>query len=215
MNSNEFSPYEYFIRVIDFWWIVALATILGGVFGYIFYHLHPPIYEATATYNVTIDLNRFPFQSVRVDMVQYNEDLALNITQGILLSQEVRDKVISHADTLGIPLTPNDLLQNYTIERKQDVWELRYRSQDPLEAQEIVDSWAEIGYQAMLSWQESGKAPDYVMFQPPTLALFPQEPVLYDQNKIMLEGSIIGFIVGIIISQRISRSPRKPLQDNS
>jgi uncharacterized protein involved in exopolysaccharide biosynthesis len=215
MNSNEFSPYEYFIRVIDFWWIVALATILGGVFGYIFYHLHPPVYEATATYNVTIDLNRFPFQNVRVDMVQYNEDLALNITQGILLSQEVRDKVISHADTLGIPLTPNDLLQNYSIERKQDVWELRYRSQDPLEAQEIVDSWAEIGYQAMLSWQESGKAPDYVMFQPPTLALLPQEPVLYDQNKIILEGSIIGFILGIIISQWISRSPRKPLQDNS
>jgi uncharacterized protein involved in exopolysaccharide biosynthesis len=213
MTSNEFSPYEYFNHVIDLWWLVALATILGGVFGFIFYRLHAPVYEATATYIVSIDLDRFPFQGVREDMIQYNEDLALNSTKGALLSQEVQDEVISQLKTQGISLTPNDLLQNYTIERKQDIWELRFRNQDPLVAQEVVNTWARIGYQAMLSWQESGKAPDYVVFQPPTMALLPQEPVLYDRNKVILAGAMIGFIVGILISYLISRSPKKPIQE--
>lgn len=214
MTSNEFSPYEYFNRVIGLWWLVALATFLGGAFGYLFYHLHPSEYEATATYIVTIDLNRFPFQGVREDLIQYNEDLAVNSTQNALLSQEVLDKLITQLKTLGISLTKNDIIKNSTIERKQDVWELRYRSQDPLVAQKIVDTWSEIGYQAMLSWQESGKTPDYVIFQSPTQADIPQEPVVYDRNKVILAGALIGFIFGILITTLIGHSPKKPLQEN-
>lgn len=212
MTSNEFSPYKYFIHVMSLWWLVPLATILGGALGYIFYHLHPSVYEATATYIVSIDLNRFPFQGVREDLIQYNEDMAVNTTQGALLSSQVQNDVISQVKTLGISLTAYDLLKNSTIERKQDIWELRYRSQDPLDAQAIVNTWAKIGYQAMVSWKESGKSPDYVIFQPPSLALIPQEPVLYDRNKVMLAGAVIGFIVGILSSNLISRTPKKSLQ---
>jgi uncharacterized protein involved in exopolysaccharide biosynthesis len=212
MTSDEFSPYEYFNRLMGLWWLVVVAAILGGTFGFIFYHLHPPVYEATATYFVTIDQNRFPIQSVREDMIQYNEDMALGTTGGALLSPEVFTDVIKQGKTLGISLTANDLLQNSTIERKHDVWELRYRSTVPLEAQTIVNTWAQIGYQAMLSWQASGKAPDYVIFQPPTLALIPQQPVLYGRNNLILAGIMIGFIAGIIISTMLSRVPKKPLQ---
>jgi uncharacterized protein involved in exopolysaccharide biosynthesis len=212
MTSDEFSPYEYFNRLMGLWWLVVVAAILGGTFGFIFYHLHPPVYEATATYFVTIDQNRFPIQSVREDMIQYNEDMALGTTGGALLSPEVFTDVIKQGKTLGISLTANDLLQNSTIERKHDVWELRYRSTVPLEAQTIVNTWAQIGYQAMLSWQASGKAPDYVIFQPPTLALIPQQPVLYGRNNLILAGIMIGFIAGIVISTMLSRVPKKPLQ---
>lgn len=213
MTPNEFSPYEYFNKVIGLWWLVALATFMGGAIGYIFYHLQSPEYEAAATYIVTIDLSRFPFVGVREDLIQYNEDMAVNTTQNVLLSQEVRDQVITQLNTLGISLTHNDLIENSTIERKQDVWELRFRSEDPVQAQKIVDIWAMTGYQAMLSWQESGKAPDYVTFNPPTLSLVPQEPIVYDRNKVILAGALIGFITGVIASNLISRSPGKSIQD--
>jgi uncharacterized membrane-anchored protein YhcB (DUF1043 family) len=212
MTSNEFSPYEYFNRLMGLWWFVVVAAILGGTFGFIFYHLHPPVYEATATFFVTIDLNRFPIQGVREDLIQYNEDMAINTTGGALLSPEVFADVIKQGKAVGISLTANDLLQNSTIERKHDIWELRYRSKVPLEAKTIVNTWAQIGYQAMLSWQASGKAPDYVIFQSPTLALIPQQPVLYGRNNLILAGALIGFIAGIIISTLISRAPKKPLQ---
>jgi uncharacterized protein involved in exopolysaccharide biosynthesis len=211
MTSNEFSPFEYFNKIIGFWWLVALATFIGGIIGFIFLQYQPPIYEATATYIVTIDLNRFPFQDVREDMVQYNEDMAVNTTQDALLSQEVLDLVIIKMKELGISLSPNDLIINSTIERKQEVWELRYRSEDPQQAQEIVDTWASLGYDAMLSWQESGKAPNYVSFNPPTIEEVPIQPVVYDRNKVILAGALIGFIVGIISASLISRPTKKIL----
>jgi hypothetical protein len=171
------------------------------------------VYEATATYFVTIDLTRFPLQGVKEDLIQYNEDMALGTTEGALLSPEVINNVIIQAKTFGKSLTATDLLQNSTIERKHDIWELRYRSEEPLEAQTIVNSWAQIGYQAMLSWQASGKTPDYVIFQPPSQALTPQQPVLYGRNNLVLAGALIGFITGIIISTRLSHASKKSLQD--
>jgi len=213
MTTNEFSPYKYFNHVLDYWWLVLIATILGGTLGFAFYHLHPSIYEATATYFVTIDLSRFPILGVREDAIQYNEDMALNTTEGALLSSEVINNVIIQVKTFGKSLTEQDLLQNSTIERKHDIWELRYRSEVPLDAQTIVNIWAQIGYQAMLSWQSSGKAPAFVIFQPPTPALIPQQPVLYGRNNLMLAGALIGFIVGIIISTCLSQAPKKSHQD--
>jgi uncharacterized protein involved in exopolysaccharide biosynthesis len=213
MTSNEFSPLEYFNKLIGLWWLVALATFLGGIFGFIFNQVKSPKYEATAAYIVTIDLNRFPFQDVREDLIQYNEDMAVNITQDALLSREVRDMVINKLKELGISLTPNDLINNSTIERKQEVWELRYRSQDPQQAQGIVDTWAKLGYEAMLSWQESGKAPDYVKFNPPTLSDIPQHPIVYDRNKLIFAGALIGFVVGTITASLISRPTKKSAQE--
>ena len=112
MNSSEFSPSEYFSRVMAYWWVVLLATILGGAFGFIFYHLHPPVYEATATYFVTLDLNRFPTLGVREDLIQYNEDMALNTTEGALLSTDVLNSMVTQAQGLGQSLTVRDLLDN-------------------------------------------------------------------------------------------------------
>jgi uncharacterized protein involved in exopolysaccharide biosynthesis len=213
MNTNEFSPYLYFNHRIGLWWLVALAAMLGGIFGFIFYQLHPPIYEATATYIVTIDLYRFPIQDIREDMLQYNEDLALNTTKAILLLPEVRDEVVARLNNQGFSITSTELVKNYTIERKHDSWELRYRSEDPVVAQTVANIWAEIGYQAMLSRQAAGDAPDYVVFQPPSPAMLPTEPVLYDRNRLVLAGVVIGFISGILTSGLTSRSSRKASLD--
>lgn len=186
-----------------------MLTLLGGALGFVFFHIHPPVYEATATYYVTIDLSRFPLHNVRDDLIQYNEDMALSTTEGALLSSAVLNDVIDQLKTTGISLTMKDLLGNYTIERKHDVWELRYRHQDPLVAQTIVNTWAPIGYQTMLSWQASGNAPAYVVFQPPSQAVVPSEPVLYGRNNLMLAGALIGLVISIIISARIGRLSSK------
>ena len=212
MTSNEFSPGVYLTRVMNIWWLVLLTTFLGGLFGFIFFHLHPPVYEPTATYFVTLDLYRFPIQGVREDLIQYNEDMALNTTEGALVSMEVLNRVILQVKDIGQSLTVKDLLDGSTIERKHDIWELRYRNQDPAIAQSIVNTWAQVGYQAMLSWQAAGLAPDYLIFQPPTLALVPQQPVLYRQNNLMLAGALIGFMIGIIFSSLIHRNKIEPVQ---
>ena len=205
MTTNEFSPYEVFNHILSLWWIVALTTIIGGALGFVFFHLHPAEYEATATYLVSIDLNRFPFQGVREDLIQYNEDMAVNTTQDALLSNPVLNAVLNQLRTQGISLTIADLLQNYTIERKLEVWELRYRSHVPRDAQTIVNTWVQIGYQAMVSWQSTGKAPAFVVFQPPALAAIPTRPVFYGRNNLMLAGAVMGLVLGIVITPLINR----------
>lgn len=214
MSPNEFSPYEYFSRVLSYWWFVLLLTILGGILGFVFFHLHPPVYEATATFFVTLDLNHFPTQGVREDLIQYNEDMALSTTEGALRSTDVVNDVIIQAHSLGQSLTLKDLQDNSAIERKHDIWELRYRSQDPMVAQSIVNTWAQIGYQTMLSWVATGKASEDIIFQSPTLALLPQQPVLYGRNNLMLSGALIGFITGILISSMLNPASKKPLKTN-
>jgi hypothetical protein len=208
MSSDEFSPHAYFLRVLHYWWVVLLATLLGGAFGYIFFHLHPPVYEATATFFVTLDLNTFPHLGTRQDLIQYNEDMALNTTEGALLATQTLDQVVSLAKDTGDAFTVRDLLKNYTIERKHDIWELRFRNQDPAVSQAIVNIWAQAGYQEMLRWQATGLAPGYVIFQAPTTASLPEQPILYGRNNLMLAGALIGFIIGIFISVWISRVPK-------
>jgi len=210
MSSTEFSPHEYFSRILSFWWVVLIATILGGAFGFLFFKQHPPLYEATATYFVTLDLNNFPTFGTREDLIQYNEDMALNTTEGALLSNEVLNNVVNQAKSEGIDLTVRALLDNYTIERKQDIWELRYRNPEPAKAQVITNIWAQQGYKEMLSWQKAGKAPEYVIFQPPSQVLTPQHPVVYGRNNLVLAGALIGFVIGIITSVLISRSKKLP-----
>ncbi len=205
MALDEFNPYKYFMNLLRYWWVVFLAALLGGVVGFIFFQFHPPIYEATATYLVTIDQTQFPFQGVREDLIQYNEDLAINTTGGILLSTPVLNQVVDQLKAAGKTITTTELLQNYTIERKQETWELRYRSQVPLDAQAVVNAWAQVGYQALLANQASGKVPKFVIFQPPSQASIPTEPVVYGLNKLILAGALIGLVMGIIISSRISR----------
>lgn len=212
MNSEEFSPSSYINRLINLWWIVALAAILGGIAGFIIHQLHPPIYEATATYVVTIDLYRFPIKDIREDMLQYNEDLALNTTKAILLSTEVLDEVVIKLSNLGLSEPTNIILKNYTIERKHDLWELRYRDENPRKAQIVVNVWAEVGYQAMVSRQASGKAPDYLIFQLPSPALLPQQPVVYDRNRVVFAGIVAGFVLGILATSLVNRPSRKFFQ---
>ncbi len=211
MTAGEFSPYKYFTQIFNLWWVVFVAALLGGVLGYIFYQLHPPVYEATATYSVTIDLNRFPLQTTQEDLLQYNEDLAVNTTEGALLSPAVVTELLNQLQSKGMSLNIVDLDKNYTIERKHDIWELRYRNPVPQDAQTIVNTWAQIGYQAMLSWQASGEAPSYIIFRPPTLADLPTRPVIYGRNSVMLAGIIVGLAAGIVVSNRVSAAQLKKL----
>lgn len=206
MSSDEFSLHASFTRTVKLWWFIALATFMGGTLGYFFYHLNHPIYEATATFFVTLDQENVPIQGMREDLVQYNEDLALSTTEGALLSTATRNDLLEELKNRDILIEPHDLLENHTIERKHETWELRYRHTDPQVAMTVVNTWAEIGYQEMLSWQASGKSPRFVIFQPPVEALLPQQPVLYDRNRVMLAGAAIGFIVAVLAVGVIDRN---------
>lgn len=206
--AEEYVPLEHFNRLYRRWWLIVLATILGGGLGYLYYAAQTPIYQATATFYVTIDLEKFPFEETPIDLFQYNEDLAIAAVEGVMRSQEVLQGVLDEAARQGLPLSTPELIYNIGIERKHAFWEARFRHSDPALAQAVVNLWAQMGYKAMLAWQEEGRVANFVIFNPPSLAPLPQEPVTPPRSQLMTAGSVLGFLVGVLAANWLARSRR-------
>jgi hypothetical protein len=205
---QEFSPFEHFYRFLRLWWILLAAALVGGSVGYIYSRNHPAVYEANTTFSVNIDLDKVPQKPLEL----HDEDLALSNTQAVLLSPEVTAAVLAEAARLGYPMDITQLLANSSIERQHAFWLLRFRSTDPTFAQTLVNYWATVGYQGMLDWQASGKTPAYVVYAPPTLSGKPLEPVNFGTNKLVFAGSLIGWLISLLLIELITGRPSIPKQ---
>jgi hypothetical protein len=63
--------------------------------------------------------------------------------------------------------------------------------------------WAELGYDALVSAQQAGNIPDYVLFESPSLANLPTAPVRLGTIQLVLAGALIGFILGIMLVELV------------
>ncbi len=196
---TEFTPFDRFSKLINFWWVIALAAILGGAGGYLFYHLHPPLYEAASIFYVSIDVNQMAKMQTP-EAYQYNEDLGVEALKAVLVSDEVTQAVIQKAAGQNIHIDALALQKNGTIERQHGLWELRYRSEDPAAAQAVTNLWAEQGYETMLKWKSANRIAVYVKIEPPTTAPLPDTPVAFRLNYLMLSGALLGFIASAVVS---------------
>ncbi len=197
----EFDPIEHFFFYVRWWWLILATALAGGLAGFIFSRSHAPVYEAVATYLVEIDLTKTPQEPL--DM--YYIDMALSSTQGALTSPGVINYVLGEASRLGQNTEGWNLLANSSIERRHAIWELRFRHTDPEFAQVLVNLWAEAGYQAMLQSQKDGQTPAYVVYSPPSLAGRPEQPIYFNTNKLVLAGSLIGWLVGLLFVEMAGR----------
>ena len=209
---GEFNPYNEFLRLARHWWVIGIFMLAGGGLAFLFHQLQPPVYEAKATLLATIDLERFPLHDTRADLIQYNEDIALGNVEGALRSAAVTQALLASLKDQGLSLDAAALLKSSTIERRNAIWEVRFRSADPRTAQTIVNQWVEIGYQAMLEWQSTERIPAYVILEPPTPAVLPAAPVAYGRSNLLLAGSLAGLILGVLFDALIPS--RKTHLDN-
>ena len=208
---DEFTPLDDFLRLFRRWWLIILCMLVGSLAAWVFHRATPPLYEASATIMATIDLDKFPFQDVRLDLIQYNEDLSLGAVEGALRSSLVQQALFSSAEAQAISLEAVSFSQAITIERKHSVWEARYRNTDPYIAQTVTNLWMQLGYDLMQSMQASGNMADFVILDPPNYAPLPSEPVAYHLNTLLLAGSMAGLILGVLLAIPLSHKKPQPL----
>jgi uncharacterized membrane-anchored protein YhcB (DUF1043 family) len=204
---DEFLPLQHFYRLTRLWWLIVLCSVLGLVVAYIFHRFNPPVYEATASINVTIDLAKLQILTdIPKDKLQYNEDLAVSVTDQAFRSLEAYQAVLTRCLAQGLPIPDiGTLYANHTLERRHAIWQIHYRHTDPRVALDVANTWAEVAYENMTLWQSTAQIPAYLIVMPPLPAFLPTAPALYDLNRLLLAGSLIGLILGILLTEFLAR----------
>lgn len=196
-------PVATFQNLYRGWWKIVLLAVIGGLLGLVVSLLLPPLYQAEATFHASIDFTQVNFENM-VDQygdplmfTQYDEDLALQVVERVLLAE--RQEAHRYAKTLDPSLDGKTFYDNFQIQRYLGRWHLNYRHQDPKIAQDIVNYWADIGMDALVKAQETGQAESFVIISKVSDAELPQTPLYQNRAVLLLTGTIIGFLCGIIL----------------
>ena len=195
-------PVSSFNNLIQNWWKIIVFAAVGGILGLAISYVLPPRYEAEAIFSATIDFTEINFKNLKgsvgepVVWTQYEEDLALQVVERMLL--KVRNDVIPYARTMDPALEIKEYRNSYTIERYLSMLYLRYRHEDPEIAQSVVNFWAERGYEELLAAKENGQAESFVIVDLVSMAEKPIEPLYQNRGTLILAGTVIGLLAGII-----------------
>ncbi len=199
---DAFDPVAAFNHLLRRWWKIVMFASIGGLLGLGFTFIQPPVYQAEATFHASIDFTEINFEGLvgeyghPVVFTQYDEDLALQVVERVLLAK--RPDAQAFARTLDPSIDYHSFMRNKQIQRYLARWHLRYRHKDPAIAQAIVNYWSDIGMEALREAQASGDAESFVYISQVTEATLPQSATYYNRNTLVLAGTLIGFLVGIL-----------------
>lgn len=201
--QDVINPIETFNRLFSMWWKIVLLATIGGIIGLLVTFILPATYQAEATFHASIDFTQINFENMVGEhghplmFTQYDEDLALQVVERVLLAE--RRNALAYARTLDPSLDGKTFWDNMQIQRYLARWHLRYRHEDPKIAQAIVNHWASIGMDALIEAQESGLAESFVIINLVSDADLPQTPTYRNRSALILAGTMVGFVSGILI----------------
>lgn len=213
---DMFDPIKTYQHLLGRWWVIVIAAFVGGLLAFGFSFLSQEKYQAEAVFSASIDFTEINFEDLQkedgvpVTFTQYDEDLALQVVQRMLLA--TKKEAFQHAQSLDPTLDIGTFEKNHQIRRYHAIWYLRYRHQDPQIAQAIVNSWAEKGWEALQEAQQDGRAEEFVILDLVSLAGLPQAPIYHNRNNLILAGTMVGFVIGVILidfSKRFGMKPKK------
>ncbi len=185
-------------HTFQFYWLIALISILGGAAGFAFRYISPPAYESKATLHVMVDftnteLNKPASAPARI----YDEDQSMQTIQSAFI--ETIPQVVAYAQNLNLPVDHNYFSSNFSIERMLAFWDIRFRYKDPVIAQKIVNDWVQQSLSLLEAKKKSGVLKPYISYELVSSASLPSRPAYYQTNSLVLAGALIGLILGIIL----------------
>lgn len=199
---DEFDPVKTFNHLIMGWWKIVVAAILGGLLGLAVSFVLPPIYQAEAIFHTGLDFTEINFENLvdennePLKFTQYDEDLALQVIQRVLLAE--LPAAYDYARSLDPSIDFPTFQKDQQIQRYHALWYLRYRHRDPQVAQAIVNYWADRANTTLQDAQAAEQAEPFVIVEQVTEAGLPQTPLYQNRNTLVLAGTVIGFLVGVL-----------------
>ncbi len=144
----DYVPRETMDVILRRWLVVVLCTLAGGVLGWVFHQLQPPIYEAHTVFTISINYNQ-PDLLDSLDKNNYAEDQMVSAAMDLIISSPVAQKAAQ--DAAPLHLGPDDLVYNRRVflERRQSEVTLIVRNEDPQKASQLANLWAQRGLEAL------------------------------------------------------------------
>ncbi len=144
---NDISPREILEHTFRFWWVIAACMVLGGLAAWGFSLLHPPIYAATALYDVSLNTQQLALEwnmnpsQVPTDFASQNS--YLSPVEDIFYLPDVANQMVTEADAQGITITEKDITSKniFYIDRKGTRWFVSVRRTDPNSAAQLANLW--------------------------------------------------------------------------
>ena len=201
--SDDLNPLQTLKNLLRNWWKIILIAYLFALVGLVASYLLPSKYQAEAVFSASIDFTQINFENMVMEdnlplaFTQYDEDLALQVVARFLTEQ--MQNAFDYALTLDPSLTLTKFERDTQIERANANWYLRYRSSNPEIAQNVVNTWANLAFDSIKAAQANGDAETFVIVDLVQQASLPEKPLYQNRGTLVLAGTLIGIIVGILV----------------
>jgi hypothetical protein len=149
-NNTEISPLQALERAIRYWWLIAGLGLLGGLLGWLFSRMMPPVYESGAILAISL-LETELAPADQLPMTYAEQENYLGPVEALLTSPTVREKLEAAATAQGIAFNATGFTApDYRIERIKERWRLIVRAPDPLAASALADLWADAALETIV-----------------------------------------------------------------
>jgi hypothetical protein len=143
LNLREFNLVDIIQDWMSIWPRLLLSMIIGGIVGYVLSISRPPLYEASASLQVSVDHHRALIPD------DYTLVRAFDKVRLIFLADETVGKVLQTYSSLGDSefsiQTVDDFRSSIRLAQRGEGFQLSVYSDSPKEASELVNLWGEVG----------------------------------------------------------------------
>jgi hypothetical protein len=137
MGAENWSLGDEIVGLLRRWHLLGAAALLGGLAGWLFALLLPPVYEAEALLSVSFNTDAFYLIPDDYKHQQFSE------LEELTLSDMVLADTLARLDPAS-PLTVRELRERLDPRwRNAGAWQLVAKSGDPDEAEELALAWRE------------------------------------------------------------------------
>jgi hypothetical protein len=143
---EDISPRDSLEQALRYWWVIAMAMIIGGIVGWSIVQFSAPVYEARAGYRVALDENAVLAEAQKINpQAELTYELRAPYLTPVALvfyAPEVRDAVEkkAHADGLSFP---EDGFRNgqLALDQRRSDWIIIVRHRDSETAAKLANLW--------------------------------------------------------------------------
>lgn len=145
-TQADFSPRLEGEHLFRRWWMPVLCAFLGALMAFVYSLRTATEYEVAFSVLTGID------QTTAGELTQYEEDVMFEAVGYILYSPDTLTQIAALAQEQGIALTPSDLRDSSSVERRLNEWRVRLHRPRPQEAETLGRLWMQ------WSWDELQRA---------------------------------------------------------